>query len=129
MTKKQFAALRAKQDLSDLHYPSAKEWMWDYCLFLGKFTDSKGRNYDLGVHYNGESHDVNYKYSEATVYDNNSGSYFSGYMNHNSIPTSVNGKPNIENKTMLDWYIEKGFEANVECWYRLQSLLETLNND
>lgn len=23
MTKKQFAALRAKQDLSDLHYPSA----------------------------------------------------------------------------------------------------------
>ena len=99
MTKKQFAALRAKQDLSDLHYPSAKEWMWDYCLFLGKFTDSKGRNYDLGIHFNGEDRDLDYIYSDATVYEDNPGSYSSGYMNHNIIPTSVDNKPNTENKT------------------------------
>ena len=129
MTKKQFAALRAKQDLSDLHYNSAKEWMWDYCLFLGKFTDSKGRNYDIGIHFNGENCDLDYKYSDATVYEDNPGSYSSGFMNHNMIPTSVDGKPNTESKTMLDWYIEKGFEANVECWYRLQSLLKTLDTN
>lgn len=129
MTKKQFESLRDKQDLSDLHYNSAKEWMWDYCLFLGKFTDSKGRNYDLGIHFNGEDRDLDYIYSDATVYEDNPGSYSSGYMNHNIIPTSVDNKPNTENKTMLDWYTEKGFEANVECWYRLQSLLKTINND
>ncbi len=128
MTKKQFESLRDKQDLSDLHYNSAKEWMWDYCLFLGKFTDSKGRNYDLGIHFNGEDRDLDYIYSDATVYEDNPGSYSSGFMNHNMIPTHVDGKPNTENKTMLDWHIEKGFEANVECWYRLQSLLKTLNN-
>lgn len=129
MTKKQFKALRAKQDLSDLHYNSAKEWMWDYCLFLGKFTDSKGRNYDLGIHFNGEDRDLDYKYSNATVYDNYPGSYSSGFMNHNMIPTSVDNKPNTENKTMLAFYTEIGFEALVECWNRLQSLLKTLNND
>ena len=32
-----------------LFYPSAREWMWDYCTYLGPFTDKKGDNYDLGV--------------------------------------------------------------------------------
>ena len=127
MTKKQFAALRAKQDLSDLHYNSAKEWMWDYCLFLGKFTDSKGRNYDLGVHYNREKF-LSHTFSNATVYDNYPGSYSSGVMNLNDIPDYLDNKPNTENKTMLAFYTEIGFEALVECWYRLQSLLKTLNN-
>jgi len=32
-----------------LFYPSAVEWMWSYCTYLGPFTDSKGCNYDLGI--------------------------------------------------------------------------------
>lgn len=28
-----------------LFYPSAVEWMWSYCTYLGPFTDSKGCNY------------------------------------------------------------------------------------
>ena len=50
-------------------------------------------------------------------------------MNHNIIPTSVDNKPNTENKTMLAFYTEIGFEALVECWYRLQSLLKTLDTN
>ena len=37
-------------DPRDKFYPSADSWMWNYCIFLGKFTDSKGVNYDLGIH-------------------------------------------------------------------------------
>jgi len=121
MTRLQFEELRSKQDLSDLHYPSAKEWMWDYCLFLGKFTDSKGRNYDLGVHYNEEKF-LSHRFSNATVYDNYPGSYSSGNMNLEDVPAYVDNNPNIENKTMLDYYTENGFEALVECWNRLQKL-------
>jgi hypothetical protein len=64
----------------DKFYPNADNWMWDYCTFLGKFTDSKGNNYDLGIYietwvHNGkEVQDV----SDATVYDNEDGSYTSG---------------------------------------------------
>lgn len=90
MTREEFEELRSKQDLSDLHYPDAKEWMWNYCLFLGKFTDSKGRNYDLGVHYNGDKFDS--EFSNATVLDNQAGSYSSNFMNLDMIPTSIDGE-------------------------------------
>ena len=129
MTREEFEELRSKQDLSDLHYPDAIDWMWDYCLFLGKFTDSKGRNYDLGIHYNGDKFGSELEFSDATVYDNQPGSYSSDFMNLDMIPTSVNKEKNTQRKTLLDWYKEIGFEARVECWYRLKTLLNKYKNE
>jgi len=56
-----------------LYYPSAKEWMWNYCIYLGPFTDSKKHNYDLGIYID----DHNY-ISNATVYGDTPGEYLSG---------------------------------------------------
>lgn len=110
MTTEQFEILRKNQDLSDLHYPDAKKWMWDYCLFLGKFTDNKGNNYDLGVLLDTDGQFIN-----ATVYDNKAGSYLSGTMDYNS--TINNGM-----ETKLDYYKKGGFEVKVECWNRLTKI-------
>ena len=33
-----------------LFYPSAITWMWNYCIYLGGYTSSKGINYDMGIH-------------------------------------------------------------------------------
>jgi hypothetical protein len=56
-----------------LYYPSAKEWMWDYCIYLGPYTDKAGDNYDLGILID------KYGYmSNATVYGNEPGQYISG---------------------------------------------------
>ncbi len=121
MTKKEFEKLRQNQDLSDLHYPDAKDWMWDYCLFLGKFTDSESKNYDLGVHFNGEQFDKDYFFSDATVFSNEPWCYYSGFLNLDQIVTN-----NGEKKTKLEFYIERGFESQIECWNRLQKLLQKL---
>ena len=56
-----------------LYYPSAKEWMWNYCIYLGPFTDSKGENWDLGIYL-----DCPEQKSAAIVYGNESGNYLSG---------------------------------------------------
>lgn len=55
-----------------LYYPSAREWMWNYCIYLEPFTDSEGDNYDLGIYL-----DV-YTSSAAIVYGNEPGNYLSG---------------------------------------------------
>jgi len=55
-----------------LYYPSAREWMWNYCMYLGPYTDSKGNNFDLGVYFRDGK--VN---SFAVVHGNNPGDYFS----------------------------------------------------
>jgi hypothetical protein len=60
-----------------LYYPSAKEWMWTYCIYLGPYTDSRGKNYDLGIHIN---HDSFLEYSNATVYGDEPGNYSSGVI-------------------------------------------------
>jgi len=117
MTKEHFEALRAKQDLSDLFYPQAIDWMWDYCLFLGKFTDSKGVNYDLGVHFNGESL-TTHQFSLAIVYSNEPGDYSSSYMDFNTI---VNCEG--EKMTFYECYKSRGFEHFIETWNRLQQIL------
>tara|TARA_R110000868_G_scaffold280353_2_gene540475 strand:+ start:81 stop:476 length:396 start_codon:yes stop_codon:yes gene_type:complete len=62
-----------------LYYPSAKEWMWNYCIYLGPFTDSKGDNYDLGIYIQKFDNDYT-EYSNATVYGNESGQYMSGEL-------------------------------------------------
>ena len=54
-----------------LHYASAVNWMWNYCIYLGPFTDSEGNNFDLGIHDD----------SAAIVYGNNPGDYISGELN------------------------------------------------
>ncbi len=56
-----------------LYYPSAKEWMWDYCIYLGPYTDSFGDHFDLGI-YMAEDGDI----SNATVWGNEPGDYSSG---------------------------------------------------
>lgn len=60
-----------------LYYPSAKTWMWNYCIYLGPFTDSRGKNYDLGIYIN---HDSFIEYSNASVYGNEPGNYLSGEL-------------------------------------------------
>lgn len=66
----------------DKFYPSANEWMWNYCTFLGKFTDSEGENYDLGIHINKGYIDLGGSYvssiSDATVHGEEPGDYSSG---------------------------------------------------
>lgn len=58
-------------------YPAANEWMWNYCIFLGKFTDSNGVNYDLGLHIN-DKQPAGFRYSDATVHSDRAGDYTSG---------------------------------------------------
>ena len=66
---------------SELFYPSAIDWMWNYCIFLGSFTDSKGNNWDLGVHIESSKIFDFYYLSAAIVYGNESGDYYSGEIN------------------------------------------------
>lgn len=53
-----------------LFYPSAKDWMWNYCTYLGPFVASDGSKYDLGI----------YKDAAAIVDGNEPGDYFSGEL-------------------------------------------------
>jgi hypothetical protein len=62
-------------DRNDKFYPGANTWMWEACFFLGKFTDSKGNNFDLGVHL---AREAAKGYVGANVYGNSPGSYGSG---------------------------------------------------
>lgn len=64
-----------KINLEELFYPSAIDWMWNYCIWLGKFTDSKGYNYDLGIHIDSDG-----SYSAAIVDGNTPGDYYSGEL-------------------------------------------------
>jgi hypothetical protein len=56
-----------------LFYPSAREWMWNYCIYLGPFTDSEKQNWDLGIFLDTD----NFK-SAAIVYGDTPGNYLSG---------------------------------------------------
>ena len=64
-----------------LYYPSAKEWMWNYCIYLGPFTDSEGHNYDLGIHIREDKEPGSVLHaSNASVYGNEPGNYLSGTL-------------------------------------------------
>ena len=71
-----------------LYYPSAKDWMWNYCIYLGPFTDNKGHNYDLGL-YIEPYDDGSLDYCNATVYGNEQGDYQSGDLYRNPTETAV----------------------------------------
>lgn len=65
-----------------LHWPEAREWMWTYCIYLGPFTDRRGRNYDLGIYLSPAEdyrspHDID-RVSAAIVYGPEDGNYISG---------------------------------------------------
>ncbi len=55
-----------------LHWPSAREWMWNYCVYLGGYIDEEHTKYDLGI-YIGE-----FNNSMAIVYGPDDGNYISG---------------------------------------------------
>lgn len=57
-----------------LYYPSAREWMWNYCIYLGPYTDSDGDNYDLGIYIDEK------EYCNASVWGNEPGDYSSGMI-------------------------------------------------
>jgi hypothetical protein len=76
---------------SDKFYPAADEWMWDYAIFLGKFTDSEGRNFDLGVHidYFPDGDNVIKDVMDATVHSNEAGDYTSGEIREANIASET----------------------------------------
>lgn len=86
MLKKDFEHQRSVMDLSKVHYLDAVEWMWDYCLYLGSFTNSKGQNFDLGIHRGSDS-----VLSAAIVRSNEPGDYSSGRLDLTSFRTDVDG--------------------------------------
>jgi len=69
-------------DNAPLYWPEAKKWMWNYCLYLGPYTNFRGEKYDLGIYLSphGTSH-PNSKISAAIVYGNEDGQYMSGSLN------------------------------------------------
>jgi hypothetical protein len=66
-----------EKNKGDKFYPD--HHMWTYCTFLGKYTDSNGQNYDLGI-YEHPRLEGDYKYCEATVYGNENHEYLSGLL-------------------------------------------------
>jgi hypothetical protein len=66
-----------EKNKGDKFYPG--HHMWTYCTFLGKFTDSKGRNYDLGIYEHPRLEGM-YKYSNATVFGPEEHEYSSGSL-------------------------------------------------
>ena len=57
-----------------LYHPGAREWMWYYCIYLGPFTTSRGKNLDLGIYIN----DIDGSISNATIDGDHPGDYYSG---------------------------------------------------
>jgi len=84
--------------------PDDKFWpkhhMWTYCTFLGKFTDSKGENFDLGILLENDSKN----WCAAIVDGPNPEDYISGddrmYMDYITIG--------------IDW------ETNISGYFKLQ---------
>ena len=62
-----------------LYYPSAREWMWDYCIYLGPFTDSDNKNWDLGIWLGSTT-------CAAGVYGDVPGNYMSGELKYGVLP-------------------------------------------
>ncbi len=97
----------------EFHFPDAKNWMWNYCLPLGKFTDSRGNNYDLGVYiYENDSPiaTTNMRISAAIVFSNEAGDYYSG-----SVVERGNVKYNVNQTDVVAQMEEKYVETLKRC--------------
>jgi len=55
-----------------MNYPNNK--IWEYCIFLGTFTDSLGRDLDLGVFEHKNDNSISY----AVASSDDDGDYYSG---------------------------------------------------
>jgi hypothetical protein len=62
-----------------LFFPSATEWMWNYCIYLGSFIGMNGGKYDLGIYIDNRDEDI--EVSAAIVFGNTPGDYYSGDLN------------------------------------------------
>jgi hypothetical protein len=90
-------------DPNDKFYPKADNWMWNYCVFLGKFSDN-GENFDLGIYVDKDG-DI----SDATVYSNTPGDYSSGEISPNGDIWRENGELDIRKKEVIDRARKAGF--------------------
>lgn len=73
-----------KLNPDDFYYPNAINWMWNYCIPLGKYISEGGIKYDLGV-CESPTGEVSY----AIVYSNNPGDYISGEIEvSNPLPST-----------------------------------------
>jgi hypothetical protein len=62
--------------------------MWNYCIYLGPFTDSEGKNFDLGVYSTPEINMI----SAAIVHGNEPGDYYSGELKDFGLDNSVHSE-------------------------------------
>lgn len=85
----------------DFFYPAATSWMWNYCVPLGKYTDSCDRNYDLGILLNEYP-------SAAIVYGNEPGQYNSHELQNYFKITET---PELVQSPMYKEYAEKYIET------------------
>ena len=60
----------------ELHWGGGREWMWNYCVYLGGYTRVDGAVFDLGV-YLGGARGATF----AIVYGPEDGEYISGPCN------------------------------------------------
>lgn len=66
------------ENVNNLYYPSAMDWMWNYCIYLGPYTDGNGINYDLGIYISDLVAQDDHGVSLAAVYGNQPGTYLCG---------------------------------------------------
>lgn len=65
-------------NITEFEYPN--HHIWDYCIPLGKWTDSEGRIHDLGLYVNNDTKLERFKYSKASVCGNEPSDYRSGQL-------------------------------------------------
>lgn len=88
-------------DHKDKFYPEHNVGIWTYCIFLGKFTDSKGKNYDLGIYV--QKSKTNTYFFDATTFGPEGSQYSSGMMSENMLEVYKNH----------EWYLEAYRRAKI----------------
>ena len=77
------------------YYPEALNWMWNYCVPLGKF-EHNGKKYDLGIHYDRESNEL----SGAIVGSNKPGDYWSPHYEGLKNPSKKSSMAMVYGETL-----------------------------